>query len=433
MPAVRRIAIPHQFDPSTRPFQLDVLSNSARFKFLRIHRKAGKTGLASNKLIIKCLKQRGIAWYVAPTYSQGKEIMWRDPEMLFKYIPKEILSGVPNKSELTVPFVSGSILGIKGADDPDRLRGPNPMIVILDEVYLMKPQIWTEILMPIAMVNQQMEVWFVGTPKPLGRFWMDLRKKFRREMEAGNPEYFELTLTAEESGILSPEALAQAKREMTQAAFEQEMMCVEHDSDGVVFRGVERCIIDRDYRESDADMRCPHKFGVDLARLQDWTVMIGVNRTTHTVDFFDRYNQIDWQLQKARIEATCRRFNNATTDIDSTGVGDPVVEDLSKRGLNVRGVTLSSATKSNLITNLALMIEQGKIRFPRIPELIEELQMYGYEVTKSGHTRYSAPDGRHDDCVMALALAAWELGSRLSPQNAIGGGSAPRAPRTSFS
>ena len=433
MPASRDIVIPHQFDPAARPFQLDVLRNRARFKFLRIHRKAGKTGLASNKLILKCLKQKGVAWYVAPTYSQGKEIMWRDPEMLFKYIPKEVLSGTPNKSELTVPFVSGSILGLKGADDPDRLRGPNPMIVVLDEVYLMKPEIWTEILMPIAMVNQQMEIWCVGTPKPLGRFWMDLRKKFRKEMEAGNPDYFELTLTAEDSGILSDAALAQARKEMTQAAYEQEMMCVERDSDGVVFRGVERCILPRDYREDHADLRCPHKFGVDLARVQDWTVMIGINRTTFTVDYFDRYNQIDWQLQKARIEAACRRFGNATADIDSTGVGDPIVEDLQKRGLNVRGVNLGGVTKDHLITNLALMIEQGKIRFPRIPELIEELQMYGYEVTKSGRTRYSAPDGRHDDCVIALALAAWELGSRLSPQNAATGLQRPRGARTSFS
>ena len=410
-----------------------MLQNPARFKFLKIHRKAGKTALASNKLILSCLKWRGIAWYVAPTYKQAKEIMWRDPDMLFKYIPPEILSKKPNESELTVPFVSGSILGLKGADEPDSLRGPNPKIVVLDEVYLMKKEIWEEILLPIAMANPDMEIWLIGTTKPRGRFWHELYEKFEARMKEGDPNYYALTLTADDSGILSPEALAEAKATMTQAAYEQEFGCVFHGEDGVVFRGIDRCIIQKESRDDAPQRGHRYRFGIDLARVQDWTVLTGINRTTFTVDHFDRFNQIDYQLQKARIEATLRRYNNAEANVDATGVGDPIVEDLIKRGLNVQGVTLTEATKANIITNLAIMIEQGKIKIPSwMTELIEELQIFGFEVTKAGRTRYSAPEGRHDDCVIALALAVWEIGHRLAARNGVNVAEARGGGRASF-
>ena len=436
---MNEIVIPHNFDPEKRPYQLKILKSRARFKFLIIHRKAGKTALAVNRLIIQSLKQVGIRWYVAPTYKQGKEIVWRDPDMLFKYIPKEILAKKPNESELTVPFIGGSILGIKGADEPDALRGPNPKDVVLDEAFMMKQEIWTEILLPIAMANPDMNIWIIGTPKPEGAFWWELYQKFQARMEAGDQNYFAMTLRAEDSGILSGEQLAEAKDTMTQMGYEQEFGCVYHGTEGVVFRGIDRCILKTsgnqpiEYDEKEYNRNFRYKFGIDLARLQDWTVMTGINRMNFHVDYFDRFNQVDYRLQKARIEAVLRRYGNAEADIDSTGVGDPIVDDLGGRGLNVRGIGFTEQMKANLIQNLALHIEQGKIKFPNIPDLITELRQFGYEVTKGGHVRYSAPDGKHDDCVISLALAVWELGSRLKPTGAaVLDGPVSSGRRTSF-
>ena len=55
------------------------------------------------------------------------------------------------------------------------------------------------------------------------------------------------------------------------------------------------------------------------------------------------------------------------------------------------------------------MIENGKITIPQIPELINELKLYGYKISANGNVQYGAPEGYHDDCVIALALAAWQL------------------------
>ena len=75
----------------------------------------------------------------------------------------------------------------------------------------------------------------------------------------------------------------------------------------------------------------------------------------------------------------------------------------------VEGYKFTNATKKDLIENLSIMIENRQITIPPIPELINELKLYGYKTTSSGNVQYGAPEGYHDDCVIALALAAWQL------------------------
>lgn len=406
MPTVR---IPFNFDPRVRPFQLEILKNPARFKSLIIHRKAGKTALAINKLIIESqLHQNKVFWYVAPTYRQAKEIVWKDPEMLQKYLPTQIVDK-KNDTELSIYFKNGSVLSVKGADEPDSLRGPNPLGTVLDEFPTMKPQVWDEIISPIVFANPEAWCWFIGTPKPMGSHAHKIHDEAKTR-----PGWFSMTITADSSGIIPAEALAEARTTMTQDAFEQEFMCKWFDEGGVVFRGVDQCV-EGEYKET-PDTRFNYQFGFDLAMHVDWTVGIGINKSTHKVCFFDRYNQIDYNLQKARIEATLRRYGNPPCNMDQTGVGEPIVQDLQSRGLNINGIQFTESMKKNLVTNLALNIEQRLIKFPKIPELIEELKIYGYEILPSGKIRYGAPEGRHDDTVMALALAVWNLGSRLTAE-----------------
>jgi hypothetical protein len=97
---------------------------------------------------------------------------------------------------------------------------------------------------------------------------------------------------------------------------------------------------------------------------------------------------------------------------DVTGVGDPVFEALSRGGLYIDPYPFTAQSKSQLIENLTMMLEERQLVLPRVelfPELIEELEAFEYTVTESGHTRTSAPSGQHDDCVMSLALAAWMI------------------------
>jgi hypothetical protein len=95
-----------------------------------------------------------------------------------------------------------------------------------------------------------------------------------------------------------------------------------------------------------------------------------------------------------------------------TGVGDPIYEALRKEGCRVEPYPFTSKSKSSLVENLSMMLEERRIVLPRVeiwPEGIDELESYEFSVSDAGNVRTSAPSGMHDDCVMALGLAAWQV------------------------
>ena len=116
--------------------------------------------------------------------------------------------------------------------------------------------------------------------------------------------------------------------------------------------------------------------------------------------YFDRF-QLDWHNTKETI----KRLPPAPIIVDSTGVGDPILEDLLREGVNIEGLKFTSQSKQQLMEGLASAIQQGRIGFPE-GVIVDELDVFEYQFTANG-VRYSAPSGFHDDCVMALALA-WQ-------------------------
>jgi hypothetical protein len=64
----------------------------------------------------------------------------------------------------------------------------------------------------------------------------------------------------------------------------------------------------------------------------------------------------------------------------------------------------NNASKEAAIDKLALSFERGEIRIPDDPVLIGELQAFAGKTLPSGRMRYGAPEGQHDDTVMALAI-----------------------------
>ena len=94
--------------------------------------------------------------------------------------------------------------------------------------------------------------------------------------------------------------------------------------------------------------------------------------------------------------------------LDSTGVGDPIYDDLRRAGIKIRGYKFTGESKRVLIENLSITWDEGRYTIPEeASPLINELKAFTYEISRTGNVRYSAPEGLHDDCVISLALAAW--------------------------
>ena len=91
--------------------------------------------------------------------------------------------------------------------------------------------------------------------------------------------------------------------------------------------------------------------------------------------------------------------------VDSTGVGDAILEFLAKAGSNFEGFKFSSTSKQQLMERLAVGIQQQQITFPE-GQLLNELLSFEYVYTRTG-AQYSAPSGLHDDGVCSLALAVY--------------------------
>lgn len=394
------ITIPHQFKP--RDYQLEFLSAPQRFKIGVLHRRAGKSKTALNQQIIRAMlrTEPGVCYYILPTYKQAKQVMW--DTLVGEHIPREVYEK-KNDSELAIYYKNGVIQRFVGAEDPDKLRGTNPFDVVFDEYPEMKEMIWTAIFQPVLRENKGTAT-FIGTPKGKNHFW-----KLLQLAKDNTAEWFSLVLGVQDTHIFSDEELEEIRRNTPQALYAQEYECEFLEGAGQFFRRIHNNLYDT---SRELPEQGDFQLGVDLAKYQDWTVITPFSLNHFIAYPQERFNQVDWNLQKARIEAAARRFGDALVWPDATGVGDPIVEDLKSRGLRIggengEGFKFTEQSRANLLNNLALLLEQDKIRIPDDEGLITELESFRYELTDKGKIKVTVPEGMHDDRVMSLALSVW--------------------------
>ena len=131
----------------------------------------------------------------------------------------------------------------------------------------------------------------------------------------------------------------------------------------------------------------------DIGRHHDATVGITLDTTQepYQVVAFQRHSGLPYPRIQNLIDAHGEWYKGDTV-IDSTGAGDPVLENLTCRA---DGFLFSHKSKQQALDALSLLLEQRRIKFPYIRALEEEL--LGYEDDDKDIVQ---------DCVMALAMAA---------------------------
>lgn len=393
---ITEITIPYKFLP--RDYQLDFLSAPQRFKIAVLHRRAGKSKTALNQQIIRALKTKGVYYYFLPTYRQAKAVCW--DALVKEHIPLEVVDKI-NDSELAVYYKNGSIQRFAGCEDIDKHRGINPIDVVFDEFAEMNPQIWTAIIQPIIRENKG-SVTFIFTPKGMNHAWRLV------QLALENPEEWLVMIKGvNDTNIFSKEDLLEIQRNTPQDLFEQEYHCKFIEGAGQFFKRISQNLIEE--REG-VEPNHRYQMGVDLAKYQDYTVITIIDLNTFNVLKQERFNQIDWNLQKSKIEMLYHKYGRPQIWIDSTGVGSPIYDDLINRGMNVQPYTFTEKSRTDLLMNLCLLLEQDKIKIPDSEILKAELQSFHYELRgETGKTKITVPEGLHDDTVFSLALACWGL------------------------
>jgi hypothetical protein len=142
--------------------------------------------------------------------------------------------------------------------------------------------------------------------------------------------------------------------------------------------------------------------------VEDFTVITVVDRMTHRIVGFWRVNNVSWEYMRQKIKDVFQTYNYGTVTLDaSANAGDMFAEDLRAMNVDVDDFRYTNTTKIQLIDKLAIIIERGAIKFPKIPNLISELKSFTYHFSPSGNLIYGS--SRKDDCVNSLALACWNL------------------------
>lgn len=208
--------------------QTEVFNHPARFKVVVAGRRFGKTYLSAVILILAALETESKSgrdltnkevYYIAPTFTQGKEIMWSLLKSLARMESDGGLISAAHENTATITLVNGRRISIKGADRPDSLRGVGLSFVVLDEYAMMKSDVWELIIRP-ALADVAGGAMFIGTPDGKNHFY-DLYEKARLK-PPGYEDWEAWQFESLRNPTLDPNEIASSIRTMSVSAARQE-------------------------------------------------------------------------------------------------------------------------------------------------------------------------------------------------------------------
>ena len=353
-----------------------ILDSSARFRVVMCGRRFGKSELSQIEIISNALRGYNVA-YITPTYKLAKTFF----EKLTQVIPFD-----NNKSDLIITFPTKGSVEFFTGERLDNLRGRKFHFVVIDEASFI-PNLedgWLNSIRP-TLTDYKGRALFVSTPKGKNYFYSLFMK--------GGEDWQSFKFSTYDNPYIDKDEIDDARRQLPEAVFEQEYMAnpMENAANPFGTNKITECI------KPISNLPAAY-YGIDLAKSFDWTVIVGLDVNGH-VAYFNRF-QKDWKQTKETILTIDR---SKPVMIDSTGVGDAITEDLQKNFNSMHGFKYTSTSKQQLMELLSSSIHNNQIAFPEGP-IKDELDIFEYQYTATG-VRYNAPNGYHDDCVNALALA----------------------------
>lgn len=386
--------------PTLHPGQQRIDEHPAKYKLLRCGRRFGKTKYGVAKAGKTAINGGKVGWF-APTHKYSQEA-WR--ELTKRLRPIEAIGGRISEAEKRIEFpesMGGGLIEVwtlEGNEDP--ARGRDFDLVIVDEAGLVGnlSTIWEAALEP-TLTDRDGDALFLGTPKgartPFNVMFAEAEAGADKEWAAFHGKTID-NITIPNVVEKMEKKKARAIRRGTLHIFLQEHEGIPADdgSNPIGLNAIRECV-------AEASKNPTVAYGVDLARAVDFTVVTGLDaygRWTEQHRF-----QADWGPTKRKLLDLCG--TELPVIMDSTGVGSPIVDDLQYAGMNVTPFVFSRKSRGVLIEDLITAIHGKRLTVP--PGTTQgELESLGIERnSETNFTKYTVPDGMHDDCIMSLALA----------------------------
>jgi hypothetical protein len=323
----------------------------------------------------------------------------------FKAEPRVIRQG---DIEIEVPEYPR--IRTKTAWDEDTMRGDYADVLILEEYSYMSASAWNKVGAPMLLDNDGDAV-FIFTPNRRNH----AHALHARALGDTTGRWGAWHFTSHDNPYLSKAALEEITADLTESAYKQEILAEFLEGEGAVFRNIKACCVLQPSTPAEHE---GHEIvaGVDWGKVNDYTAISVGCRTCQREVELDRFHGVAYRLARQRLAALADRWHVYDVLAESNAMGEPIIEEMQFSGLPVRGFATTAGSKPPLIENLALCLEREEVRFLDDPIGVAELEAYEMKTSaNTGRPTYSAPEGLHDDTVMARALMvrAMQLGGPM--------------------
>jgi phage FluMu gp28-like protein len=354
-------------------------------------RRFGKSTLGIDRIIRPALAGKPVGWF-SPTYKLLADI-WRQMKTVLYNVTRQ-----KSETEHRLELITGGIIDMWSLDNPDSGRGRKYARVIIDEAAMVAKlaDAWQGAIRP-TLSDYQGDAFFLSTPKGLNYF----KALFDYGNDPARPDWACWQLPTIANPFILPAEIEAARRELPERVFRQEYLA-EFIEDANLFRNVIACATARQLERGEPGRS--YVFGVDWGKLADFTVITIWDVDNREMVYLDRFNQIDYNVQSARLKILAEKFKPKRILAESNSMGEPIIDQLKAERLPIEGFTTTNISKAQIINQLSLAFEQSDIKIQNNTVLIAELQAYEATRLPGGSLRYSAPDGQHDDTVIAAAL-----------------------------
>ena len=398
------------FKPTS--YQERLLRSSSKRIVLRWARQTGKTFILAARMIWYCAHHPNtLSLIVAPGLRQSMILADKIHELLNR-MPRHVRRALIDKALRTViRFRNGSqIVALPNSEH--LLRGYTAHQVIVDEAAFFRNDetIFHNILIPMLATTDGTLI-VSSTPWGRNTVFYQLNQ---------DPDYEKIVVTwreAAKEGRYKPGFLRELEKmrilrpEKFKMEFEAEFI---EDVDSWLTQDLlaKACSEELEYIPFEEAPEGEFYAGIDLAERVDYNVIAVVQRDGDVLKLvhMKRFplgtsiaSVIGYMKVLHERWKTVRRVY-----VDTTKHGDYVIQDMKEAGIEcAQGITFTVPRKMEMAQLMRDRMREGRLLLPFDRELLDELNVERYELSKDGKIRFSHPEGTHDDRFWALALAVY--------------------------
>ena len=386
-------------------------NSTARFRLMTCGRRWGKSLSASREAMKAMVKKPNqLGWVVAPSYELAdkvfREIFWA----FHTKLPWMVKNSSQSKGNMFIELHNGSKVLGKSADNPVSLIGEGLDFLIIDEASKIKSDVWWEALRP-TIADKKGWVVFISTPT--GKNWFYELYILGLETEK-NPTYESWHFTSYSNPYLDKEEIEEARAKTPKDKFRQEWLAEFLESaDSFFSYDLIKSCVDETIVMIDKRYHPKHKYylGVDCARMgEDESVLMVLEQQAYTNKLQIVYIEV-WETNtipqlSGRVRHLNGQFRFEKMFIDMAGLGSGVFDNLNLvMPGRVIGCKFTVKEKQDIYSNLKVLMEDGKIKYPANRKLLEQMRDLRYETMPNGDIKIHHSEYGYDDYPDALALA----------------------------